>query len=277
MIKQQGISMFVKRLFFCASIGPVLGSACVEGTYVERTIDRHYSSRVSPVAFPVARHLGLGDSCYGRRLYKVQMWASTSAGAGLATLLVNGRPAGVTQQLDSTVKLYEFPLDLDYNYMGSNLNMASMEIRLAGDFYVRKVAAVVNDPNEDIANNDPWANYGILLSQTPIFGQELTKTTFEVRQTEEPFKMLVFVARNASVLVKSAEVYFTDGTHKIYGETLIPEGEARRMDNVDCKIIHRVVINAQTTDSCDCSTGYLEFRALYPESEANSFFGALPL
>lgn len=277
MIKQQGISMFVKRLFFCATLGPVLGSACVEGNYVERTIDRHYSSRVSPVAFPVARHLGLGDSCYGRRLYKIQMWASTSAGAGLATLLVNGRPAGVTQQLDSTVKLYEFPLDLDYNYMGSNLNMASMEIRLAGDFYVSKVAAVVNDPSEDIANEDPWANYGILLGQSPNLIQEPSKTSFVIQETEGPFNMLVFVARNASVLVKSARVYFADGTHTNYGETLIPEGEARRIDNVDCKIITRVVIKAQTTEDCDCSIGHLELRGVLPESEANTFFGALPL
>lgn len=261
------VSSFVKTALFCATLGPVMGSACVDGNTVERTIDRNYSSQISPVAFPVARHLGLGDSCYGRRLITIKMWASTSGGAGLATLLVNGRPVGVTQKLDSEVKLYEFPLDLDYNYMGVHLNMATMEIRLAGDFYVSKIAANLDYPEgTDDVLQDPWANYGVLLGQSPNINQDLLSSVFEINQVENPFNMLVFVARNASIEVERAVVHFADGTHKVYGRTLIPEGEARRIDNEDCKLITKVVIKAQTAQNCDCSTGHLELRGVLPET-----------
>ncbi len=275
MLKQKGISTFLKAAIFCVSLGPVLGSACVDGNSVERTIDREYSSQISPVAFPVARHLGLGDSCYGRRLITIKMWASSNGGAGLATLLVNGRPAGVTQQVDSELRLYEFPLDLDYIYMGVNLNMATMEIRLAGDFYVSKIAADLDYPHgTPEVDQDPWANYGVLLGQSPNFNQDLLSSVFEVNQVENPFNMLVFVARNASIEVERAVVHFADGTHKVYGRTLIPQGEARRIDNEDCKLITKVVVKAHTAQNCDCSTGYLELRGVLPDT---SDFAALAL
>ncbi|MEZ4816177.1 MAG: hypothetical protein R3A80_13405 [Bdellovibrionota bacterium] len=267
MFKQKWSLNFIKIIAFCAVLAPTLSIACPEGSYTERTIDRNYSSRISPVAFPVARHLGLNESCYGRRLYKIQMWASTSAGAGLATLLVNGRPVGITQKLDSEVKLYEFPLDLDYNFMGMHLNMASMEIRLAGDFYVSKVSAVLNTDEDVEVSEDPWSDYGIILGQSQDFVQELTQSTLEIKKEDNPLSMLVFVARKADISIQTIRVYWADGTHQNYGPVVIPSGEARRIDNNDTKEISRVLIKAKAAadNDDDSSSGYLEMRGIQAE------------
>lgn len=259
------VSLFVRAALVCATLGPVIGSACVDGNTAERTIDRNYAGIT---AFPVARHLGLDDSCNGRRLLKIKMWASSSAGSGMATLIVNGRPQGVTQTLDDEVRLYEFPLDLDYNVIGTHVGTSDMEIRLSGDFYIQKVEARLGSLHDD-DDDDVWDNYGILLGKTENMGEDVVKTTIEIDQDANPLNKLVFIARKNPVSLHRVTVYFGDGTIKNYGPAEILKNEAARIDNEDCKVITKLVIKAHHAKDCDCGNAVLEVRGVQPEDQGD--------
>lgn len=246
-------SGLIQGLLLITLLSPLAGFACVEGSHTERILDREYSGIT---ALPVARYLNLDDSCHGRRLFKITLWASSTRGYGMATLLVNGLPVGVSRTIGSTLEQVEFKLDPDFNFLG--VHVRSIEIRLSGDFYIDRVQGTLSPVP------DPWAEYCVYLGKSVAMGPDLTTSVLRISLEANPIKSLLFIAHREKVSLHRVYVYFADGTHRVYGPAYVDKGQAVRIDNIDCKTITRVVIEAYRVSTCDCEKAFVEVRASRP-------------
>jgi hypothetical protein len=250
-------NFLVKAAIVGLSASPFFSQACVEGNTAERQIERSY---MGLTALPVAQYLGLDSTCDGRRLIKITMWASTSGGPGLATLLINGRPVGITTQITSNVSKFEFPLDIDDNVMG--MGTRDMEIRMSGDFYVERLEATLSD-----AHPDPWANYGFFVGLTPLVGSgELTESTIDVSEEDgADIAHLIFIARHDDFFIKRVKLFLANGDVRKYGPAHIAKNEAARVDLSDCHCdkVTKIVIIGRADDECD--EAQIEVRAKHHE------------
>jgi hypothetical protein len=212
--------------------------ACVEGEVASRDLQRNYAGITS---LPIARYMHLDDSCNGRRLTKVTLWASSSAGPGLATLIVNGSPVGPSQAIGPELAGYEFPLDPDYNHLGSEV--WSMEIRLSGTFYVDRVEGSLD---VDTGNNpapDYWTENSTFFASTPLVDSKLHKTFVDMSENpQQGFTRIVFVAREADFSLAYVRVNFADRTHRIYGPGEITKNQAAKINIGSDQVVVSMVI-----------------------------------
>jgi hypothetical protein len=194
-------------IFSTSFLAASQANAYVEGNIISRELKREYSGIT---ALPIARYLGLDESCNGRRLNKIILEASSSAGPGLATLIVNGIPVGVTKEISSDLKSYEFPLDPDYNYLGQHI--LNMEIRLSGDFYIEHIEARLADTTE--AQDDPWEMYPIKIGKTDEIGSELKSTVFQIAPEDSHLSRVLFIAQKNDFFIHRVIVQLSDGHKK---------------------------------------------------------------
>ena len=95
--------------------------------------------------------LGLGQECRGMRIQKVLLVASSRAGYGQATVLVNDRPATQPMGLPAgRTTLVSSDLDWRFNDIGNSIQ--TLRIDLRGSIYVDSVGVILE--------MDPWAGVG---------------------------------------------------------------------------------------------------------------------
>ena len=246
----------LKNIFKLMVLGiilqPAITYACVDGDVAVMQLDRDYAGIAS---LPIASYLGLDDSCNGRHLNSIVMTASSSAGPGMATLIVNGIPVGPTQTIGAVVAPYEFKLDPIENVLGQDIQ--TMEIRLSGDFHIASLQANLADVPP------PWSDWGTLLGTTPLIGCNDVTTTILVPADAGPYSRVLFVARESDFYVEGVTVNFVDGSQSMYGSVTIPKDQARRVDNDDCNPMSSIVIVGHGSN---CHKAKLEVRAMDVEN-----------